>query len=1012
MEALGYFWRLEDRFGLGEVVPLAVQDYRPKVRPEGGADGYAAELERCRGAGDKGGEADLLVMMSAQEEDGPEALRGGRAALALFRDLGDAEGEVKALLVMAAKQLLKEDPREALRFASEAQVVSRRQGYVKGELAALRTTVRAHLDKGAKVEAVREARDAAAWFEKSGDLFSQAAALDVLSQAHLGNDQKSEALRAGWDSMRLLRGLGDPVALARALVAVAMLHLANGQEDWALEAVREARAVSEEAGDRRGEALAQHALLHAYQQKNESEPALAAGNQAQGLFRDVKDKRWMASTLLALCGVYRSSGKVQLASSSAQRARWVFEEVGDRKGQADALVVAAEIYHESGELDRAMRAAKKAQAILDAGGYLKSNAIALHLVANVHLARDEPEDATRLAIDSRTLSKRVDYKKGEGLAMLMLANAGLNQAMRENTKMEKIRPHTEEVIDENPAPPMQYGMPAPEFFHPHVEFDIADKQQVECEKQWEVLKDALERAVKVAKEAVLFASKADDKELYASTLHTLGQVQIMNNQAEDALKSASHALMLGRERNDKHREAMSLILSAQAYLACQKSDEALSAAERGVRMAKKAGKGWAEAYGNQVLEQITGGPVAPPPEEKKEGEGEEEVKEEEEFVGLDPANVRDQVREEVAQLIGLDEDSLFDDTPLMDSGMDSLSSVEFRNVLAKDFSMNLPATITFDFPSIKSLTGFIVEQSYANAPKHMRDRRSVAAPKPKAEAVQDNMPAGAAVAVSRKGDAKVKKPCIAGTWDNWAMHDMQWDEGLAVFHATVQLGINGWESFQVLYEGDWKRCLYPEQKDACPHVQHNLLGPDDDGHGQNWTIGKHEQDFGGEGVCYQVRLFLGEGGVADKLEWTRLGNTDTNKQGALGARLPQPEASGPLGRRHPYLIGTWNNWGTVVPMVWDDDGQNYRYSLQLGRQGWESFQVLMGGEWKKCLHPDRKDGCPHLPHELIGPDAESHGKNWTVGRHPLDNGAEGATFDVRLHLGDQQSPERVDWVRL
>jgi len=47
--------------------------------------------------------------------------------------------------------------------------------------------------------------------------------------------------------------------------------------------------------------------------------------------------------------------------------------------------------------------------------------------------------------------------------------------------------------------------------------------------------------------------------------------------------------------------------------------------------------------------------------------------------------------------------------PFMDSGLDSLGAVELRNSLASRFAMDLPATLTFDYPTIKALSQYLVE---------------------------------------------------------------------------------------------------------------------------------------------------------------------------------------------------------------------------------------------------------------------------------------------------------------
>lgn len=48
--------------------------------------------------------------------------------------------------------------------------------------------------------------------------------------------------------------------------------------------------------------------------------------------------------------------------------------------------------------------------------------------------------------------------------------------------------------------------------------------------------------------------------------------------------------------------------------------------------------------------------------------------------------------------------------PLMEAGLDSLGAVELRTSLEAAFSMELPATVTFDYPSISALAKYIAGQ--------------------------------------------------------------------------------------------------------------------------------------------------------------------------------------------------------------------------------------------------------------------------------------------------------------
>lgn len=231
---------------------------------------------------------------------------------------------------------------------------------------------------------------------------------------------------------------------------------------------------------------------------------------------------------------------------------------------------------------------------------------------------------------------------------------------------------------------------------------------------------------------------------------------------------------------------------------------------------------------------------------------------------------------------------------------------------------------------------------------------------------------------------------IAGTWTDWAMREMTWKPEGGYFYFEVQLGTKGEESFQVVINGDWKGRLYPDQADSCPHATHTLCGPDGTGEGKNWTIGRHPLDQGRSGSAYRIRLFLTDDGHARAVDWLRL--------------------AVPLGSYHSISIaGTWDNW-QVHSMTQDSEQSQYSFTVELGKNGWESFQILLDGEWSKCIHPDRADSCPHVDYNLCGPDESGHWKNWTIGRHTLDHGAVGARYLVRLHLLTGACAARVDWV--
>ena len=74
-------------------------------------------------------------------------------------------------------------------------------------------------------------------------------------------------------------------------------------------------------------------------------------------------------------------------------------------------------------------------------------------------------------------------------------------------------------------------------------------------------------------------------------------------------------------------------------------------------------------------------------------------------MGLVSCPSADAVREIVERVIG---NSIDEDQPLLEAGLDSIGAVELRNAIASAFGVELPATVTFDYPTVQALTGFLV----------------------------------------------------------------------------------------------------------------------------------------------------------------------------------------------------------------------------------------------------------------------------------------------------------------
>merc|ERR1740121_46821 len=77
------------------------------------------------------------------------------------------------------------------------------------------------------------------------------------------------------------------------------------------------------------------------------------------------------------------------------------------------------------------------------------------------------------------------------------------------------------------------------------------------------------------------------------------------------------------------------------------------------------------------------------------------------------------------------------------------------------------------------------------------------------------------------------------------------------------------------------------------------------------------------------------------------------------------------------IAGSWSMWKDSTPM--EAEGENvYGYTVVIGDNGWEQFQIWLDGSSQRVLHPGRANGYKDLP--AFGPVAESEAEGcmWMI----------------------------------
>jgi len=457
--------------------------------------------------------------------------------------------------------------------------------------------------------------------------------------------------------------------------------------------------------------------------------ATSSVEDAMATFQEIADKKWQARATWLAGSIAIAKEDGDEANNKAAEAQELSDKVGDKRGVTAALLLSSEAYMIAGtekDFDTAISQADQAQQIFAAMDSKKGQATALQTKARIYLMKGEPAKAIGVANQALAWCKRAQDKKGELLMQRCVVDA--NMARMSEAKMD---------LSQNADKATSKG-----------------KNQLICRSANE--------AVRQAKSAASSARFMGDKVQEATSLLILAEAEISKGHTKKCLKSCLKADEILAEcdqgldvkggsqlacsavrgmqtaagyldtdgtttmykpavQSVAFLRADALATAAEQFYNYGDDEQAEEFANRAKDYAKQAKNDGAESVADAVLKAIQGGAQqeADPNQmmmlmmqQQQQmmamaGSGGAVV----EKKGLDQDWVMQTVAACVKATVVADDDEIHLDSPLMEMGMDSLSSVGFRNTLNAQVGMNLPAALMFDYPSQRAIVDHIIEQS-------------------------------------------------------------------------------------------------------------------------------------------------------------------------------------------------------------------------------------------------------------------------------------------------------------
>lgn len=648
-------------------------------------DSYAFAQESYKlyeEAADKKGQGKALHIMALAQvlaEDFDDGIKTAEQALAIFKELELRKLEAFELFIIAHYYLTRKMGREAIPYAEDALELFKEvdfdgSGWTSNAFDCL---TQAFICKGDAKKAMIISEEAVEYFQRKKDKRGQVMALSTLANSYCAKGDYEAAVPLIEETREIIQSLDDSRWEASILHQLASVHMLRESYAEAAFAAEEAISIYQDLKDRHSEALAMNYITQVAIAKNDYEKAIQTAQEQAAIFNETGDKSKEASCLLTVATVHGTEGRLDDALRVAKEAQELFQEKKDRSGEARALNVLADIYCDLREVEQAVALAEEMRDKLHETGDMRAEVGAIRTLSNIYLASEMPGESVRAANEAVQLSKRVHDRRQLAENLILSSEANIALAMQDNPKG---------------------------------------------------LAKGSERSLKPAKEAFKVAKSIGAGKLMGMAMHQTAYVLLVTVKPDDALKAAREAVDIFRQVDERAREAGSVILIAEIYHSKNEDEKALDAANEGLMLAKACGDPKKEKDANKLVEQIAGkkfayyqpypGDMPAMPQQAEGGGGGgaaaassvAEVKQ----VGLDPGMVQATVSEMAKQAIGVD-DELFLDSALMDSGMDSLTAVSFRNGLQQQLGVKLPSSLMFDYPTMKEVANRIVELSIENA---------------------------------------------------------------------------------------------------------------------------------------------------------------------------------------------------------------------------------------------------------------------------------------------------------
>lgn len=628
----------------------------------------ADSVQLFRRLGDRIGEAHathvlaLATALAGTASAYEEALRLSAEALAVYKELELWTCHCSVEVSMMRLRLESEKPTEAIQTREEALALLdgvRCNGMLK--LATLSLLGQAHVDSNNPALGAQRIQELLPQMQPRGPRI-HALVLDQLAGV-LSEYQPQQAYAEISRALALPACAMDEDLEAFLRLRLSTVEVARGNDDEALRAIERSLSLwskREERGEMTMAAryLSVGILLRMFDPKD----ALREASQVRAFFEDEGDKYRAGMALVAVATIAYARGGYDEGVDSLEVAKDLFVAAKDPRGEALALSTLSELYRSQQRYQEALDVTLRYKALAQDSGFKEDEIKALLVLAGLFRQQEDFKAAARAAREGLRLARHAGLQEQQVQLLLQCVQCSLTAA--------------------------SYG-------------------------KARVSRNMMEETTRLAKDAVKLTSESGlpaggwKRTQYGVALYWHANALALSSR-EEALKVISKIDAVCDATGDLELQAYATLLSAQIQLDTDKATAA-SLLLPVIQSFKKLRDETGQKFAEEVYHKATYIPVAAPRPALADVTGaEEQLQVAPAAPKLSPDLIRNQILE-LARDTVLSEDAIALDQPLMDLGMDSLTSVSFRNELQSKFKVELPVSLIFDSPSVNALTATVME---------------------------------------------------------------------------------------------------------------------------------------------------------------------------------------------------------------------------------------------------------------------------------------------------------------